>query len=180
MEKLTRTDSWQALTLPTQQRDMLRQMVLQVKQKPVAKWLGKLLPGTLGRKNVSALFTGNNSTARTLAAQVLARELGFKLQHVDISKLVNKYIGETEKNLARVFDAAESSDVVLLLDEADALFGKRSEVKDSHDRYANAEVSYLLQRMESHQGVVILASNMRDNIDSAFLRRLRFVIEFSG
>jgi SpoVK/Ycf46/Vps4 family AAA+-type ATPase len=113
-----------------------------------------------------------------MAAEVLARELRLDLYRIDLSQVVSKYIGETEKNLRRVFDAAENGSAILLFDEADALFGKRSEVKDSHDRYANIEVSYLLQRMEAYRGLAILTTNMKKSIDSAFLRRLRFVVEF--
>ena len=113
-----------------------------------------------------------------MAAEVLAGELGLDLYRIDLSAVVSKYIGESEKNLRRVFDAAEESGAVLLFDEADALFGKRSEVKDSHDRYANIEVSYLLQRMESYRGLAILTSNMRSALDVAFMRRLRFVVHF--
>jgi SpoVK/Ycf46/Vps4 family AAA+-type ATPase len=109
---------------------------------------------------------------------VLANELGLDLYRIDLSQVVSKYIGETEKNLRRVFDAAESGGAILLFDEADALFGKRTEVRDSHDRYANIEVSYLLQRMEAYRGLAVLTTNMKEAIDSAFLRRLRFVITF--
>jgi SpoVK/Ycf46/Vps4 family AAA+-type ATPase len=113
-----------------------------------------------------------------MAAEVLAQALELDLFQIDLAGLVSKYIGETEKNLKRVFDAAENSGAILLFDEADALFGKRSEVKDSHDRYANLEVSYLLQRMEAYRGLAILTTNMRHAIDAAFLRRIRFIIEF--
>jgi SpoVK/Ycf46/Vps4 family AAA+-type ATPase len=113
-----------------------------------------------------------------MAAEVLARELELDLHRIDLSQVVNKYIGETEKNLSRVFDAAEQGGAILLFDEADALFGKRSEVKDSHDRHANIEVGYLLQRMETYRGLAILTTNMRDALDVAFLRRLRFIVEF--
>ncbi len=113
-----------------------------------------------------------------MAAEVLARELNLDLYRIDLSAVVSKYIGETEKNLRRVFDAAEEGGSILLFDEADALFGKRSEVKDSHDRYANIEVGYLLQRMEAYQGLAILTTNMKDTLDSAFLRRLRFIVQF--
>jgi SpoVK/Ycf46/Vps4 family AAA+-type ATPase len=113
-----------------------------------------------------------------MGAEVLANELGLDLYRIDLSSVVSKYIGETEKNLRRVFDAAEDSGAVLLFDEADALFGKRSEVKDSHDRFANIEVSYLLQRMEVYRGLAILTTNMKSALDTAFLRRLRFVVQF--
>jgi len=113
-----------------------------------------------------------------MAAEVLAAELQLDLYRVDLSAVVSKYIGETEKNLRRIFDTAEDGGVVLLFDEADALFGKRSEVKDSHDRYANVEVSYLLQRMEAYRGLAILTTNLKSALDTAFLRRIRFVVQF--
>ena len=128
---------------------------------------------------ISALFAGASGTGKTMAAEVLANELGLDLYRIDLSQVVSKYIGETEKNLRRVFDAAEDGGAVLLFDEADALFGKRSEVKDSHDRYANIEVSYLLQRMEAYRGLAILTTNMKSALDPAFLRRLRFVVAVS-
>jgi SpoVK/Ycf46/Vps4 family AAA+-type ATPase len=127
---------------------------------------------------ISALFSGNSGTGKSLAAEVLANELNLDLYRIDLSGVVSKYIGETEKNLRRVFDAAENSGAILLFDEADALFGARSEVKDSHDRYANVEVSYLLQRMEAYSGLAILTTNLKNAIDAAFLRRLRFVVNF--
>jgi hypothetical protein len=127
---------------------------------------------------IGALFAGPSGTGKSLTAEVLAGALELDLFRVDLSRVVSKYIGETERNLRRVFDAAEAGQAVLLFDEADALFGKRTEVKDSHDRYANIEVSYLLSRMEEHRGLAILTTNMREAIDVAFLRRLRFVVEF--
>jgi ATPase family associated with various cellular activities (AAA) len=127
---------------------------------------------------LSALFTGPSGTGKTLAAEILANELELDLFRIDLSAVVSKYIGETEKNLRRVFDAAEEGGAILLFDEADALFGKRSEVKDSHDRYANVEISYLLQRMEAYRGLAILTTNMKEALDPAFLRRLRFVVQF--
>jgi SpoVK/Ycf46/Vps4 family AAA+-type ATPase len=127
---------------------------------------------------LSGLFAGPSGTGKTLAAEVLANELELDLFRIDLSTVVSKYIGETEKNLRRVFDAAEEGGAILLFDEADALFGKRSEVKDSHDRYANVEISYLLQRMEAYRGLAILATNMKEALDPAFLRRLRFVVLF--
>jgi hypothetical protein len=127
---------------------------------------------------VAALFTGSSGCGKTMAAQIVARDLGVQLLQVDLSKTVSKYIGETEKNLDAVFDAAEKSHAVLLFDEADALFGKRTEVRDAHDRYANVEVAYLLQRMEAYSGLALLTTNFRQNLDDAFTRRLRFIIEF--
>ena len=125
-----------------------------------------------------ALFSGPPGTGKTMAAQVLARQLDLDLYRVDLSRTVSKYIGETEKNLARLFDEAHRSGALLFFDEADALFGKRSEVKDAHDRYANIEIGYLLQRMETHDGIVILASNRRQDMDEAFVRRFDFMIDF--
>jgi vesicle-fusing ATPase len=124
------------------------------------------------------MFSGESGTGKTMAAEVLAGSLGLDLYRIDLAAVVSKYIGETEKNLSSVFDAAEASGAVLLFDEADALFGKRSEVRDSHDRYANLEVAYLLQRMEAYRGLAILTTNMRAHVDRAFLRRLRFVVQF--
>jgi SpoVK/Ycf46/Vps4 family AAA+-type ATPase len=127
---------------------------------------------------ISALFAGASGTGKTMAAEVLASELRLDLYRIDLSQVVSKYIGETEKNLRRVFDTAEVSGAILLFDEADALFGKRSEVKDSHDRYANIEISYLLQRMEAYRGLAILTTNLKNVLDTAFLRRIRFVVQF--
>ena len=127
---------------------------------------------------ITALFAGVSGTGKTMASEVLANDLQLDLYRIDLSQVVSKYIGETEKNLRRVFDAAEGGGVILLFDEADALFGQRSEVKDSHDRYANIEISYLLQRMEEYRGLAILTSNQRGALDHAFLRRLRFIVEF--
>ena len=125
-----------------------------------------------------ALFAGESGTGKTLAAEAIANEVDLDLYRVDLATLVSKYIGETEKNLKRLFDAAETSGAVLLFDEADALFGKRSEVKDSHDRYANIEVAYLLQRVEAYRGLAVLTTNMKSALDRAFLRRIRFVVTF--
>ena len=138
----------------------------------------EILTNLIAARRGVALFHGPKGTGKTLTAQAIARELGLDVLRVDLASVVSKYIGETEKNLDAIFDEAERSGTVLLFDEADALFGKRSEVKDSHDRYANIEVSYLLQRLEAFNGIAIFTSNVRQNIDPAFLRRLRFVIEF--
>jgi SpoVK/Ycf46/Vps4 family AAA+-type ATPase len=126
---------------------------------------------------VSALVTGSDRTARENAALAIAREVGGPLQRVDLGQVVSKYIGETEKNLSRVFAEAERAGAVLFFDEADALFGKRTDVKDSHDRYANLETSYLLQRIEAYAGLIILATNRRSNLDDAFTRRIRYVVD---
>jgi SpoVK/Ycf46/Vps4 family AAA+-type ATPase len=127
---------------------------------------------------LSALFAGPSGTGKTMAAGVLGRELDRDLYQIDLATVVSKYIGETEKHLRKIFDTAERSGAILLFDEADALFGKRSQVKDSHDRYANLEISYLLQRMESYRGIAILTTNMQNALDPAFQRRLRFVVQF--
>jgi SpoVK/Ycf46/Vps4 family AAA+-type ATPase len=129
-------------------------------------------------KGLSVLFAGPSGTGKTMAAEIIAGALVLDLYKIDLSTVVSKYIGETEKNLSRIFIEAETSNAILFFDEADALFGKRSEVKDSHDRYANIEIGYLLQRMEEYEGVVILATNFRKNMDEAFVRRLQFTVEF--
>jgi SpoVK/Ycf46/Vps4 family AAA+-type ATPase len=130
-------------------------------------------------KGLNALFSGAPGTGKTMAAEVIAQDLQLDLYKIDLSQIVSKYIGDTEKNLSQVFDAATNSNAILLFDEADALFGKRSEVKDARDRYANMETSYLLQKMEEYAGIAILTTNFRHNLDEAFTRRLRFIIEFS-
>jgi hypothetical protein len=169
---------WDDLVLPEAQKAVLRQITVQLHHRLTVhdRW-GFAAKNTRGL-GISALFEGESGTGKTMAAEVLANELHLELFRIDLSAVVSKYIGETEKNLARVFDAAEDRGAILLFDEADALFGKRSEVKDSHDRYANIEVSYLLQRMEAYRGLAILTSNQKAALDSAFQRRLRFVIHF--
>jgi SpoVK/Ycf46/Vps4 family AAA+-type ATPase len=129
-------------------------------------------------RGLSALFSGPPGTGKTLAAEVIAGRAGLDLYKVDLAGVVSKYIGETERNLARVFDEAQNCHAILFFDEADALFGKRSEVSDAHDRYANIEVAYLLQRLERYEGLVVLATNLAKNLDPAFLRRLHVVVEF--
>jgi SpoVK/Ycf46/Vps4 family AAA+-type ATPase len=131
----------------------------------------------LGR-GLTALFAGEPGTGKTMAAQVLARDLGLDLYRVDLSRVMSKYIGETEKNLSLLFEQAQASGAVLFFDEADALFGKRSAVKDAHDRYANVEIGYLLQRMEEHEGVTVLATNRMGDLDAAFTRRFHFILTF--
>src|SRR5262249_22799761 len=129
-------------------------------------------------KGLNTLFAGPSGTGKMMAAEIVAADLGLELYKVDLSTLVSKYIGETEKNLDRIFAAAQEANAILFFDEADAIFGKRSEVKDAHDRYANIEVGYLLQKMEEYDGVVILATNLRKNIDDAFTGRMHMTIEF--
>jgi hypothetical protein len=176
--RIASTTTWDDLVLPEPQRRILRQVAIHVRQraKVYERWG---FASRYGRGlGICLLATGPSGTGKTMAAEVLAYELRLDLYHIDLSQVVSKYIGETEKNLGRLFDAAQGGGAILLFDEADALFGKRSEVKDSHDRYANLEISYLLQRMEDFRGLVILTTNMKEALDSAFLRRIRFVIQF--
>ena len=170
--------TWRDLVLPPPQIATLHQIGAQVRQrlKVYEEW-GFGGCGARGA-GITVLFSGESGTGKTMAAEVLANELHLDLYRIDLASTVSKYIGETEKNLGRVFDAAEDSGGILLFDEADALFGKRSEVKDSHDRYANIEVSYLLQRMEQYRGLAILTTNLKAALDPAFQRRLRFVVQF--
>jgi hypothetical protein len=170
--------NWDDLVLPELQRQTLLDIAAQVRQRSLVYETWGMAARGQRSLGISALFSGPSGTGKTLAAEVLANELRLDLYRIDLSSVVSKYIGETEKNLRRVFDAAEDGGAILLFDEADALFGKRSEVKDSHDRYANVEVSYLLQRMEAYRGLAILTSNMKSALDPAFLRRIRFVVSF--
>ncbi len=166
------------LILPERQKQMLLDLVAQVRLRlQVYEHWGFANKSGRGL-GISALFHGTSGTGKTMAAEVLAGMLNLSLYRIDLSSVVSKYIGETEKNLGRIFNAVEGGGAVLLFDEADALFGKRSEVKDSHDRHANIEVSYLLQRLESYRGLAIMTSNLKENIDQAFLRRIRFVLRF--
>jgi len=169
---------WEYLVLPEPEKRLLRQIAAQVEHRfqVYENWqVSRSLNRGLG---ISALFAGESGTGKTLAAEVLAKVLDLDLYRIDLSSVVSKYIGETEKNLRRLFDTAEDSGVVLFFDEADALFGRRSEVKDSHDRYANIEINYLLQRLEAYSGLAILATNLKSSLDQAFMRRLRFVVNF--
>jgi hypothetical protein len=177
-QRIETASEWGDLVLPEQQKQILRQVAVHVRQRAkVYRTWGFAAKSSRGL-GISALFAGPSGTGKTMASEVLANELRLDLYRIDLSQVVSKYIGETEKNLARIFEAAEEGAAVLLFDEADALFGKRTEVKDSHDRYANIEVSYLLQRMEAYRGLAILTTNRKNALDSAFLRRLRFVVEF--
>jgi hypothetical protein len=170
--------TWADLVLPAEELGLLRHLVDQFRGRgTVLRSWG--LADTIRRGSaITALFAGPSGTGKTLAAEVVAHELELDLYRIDLAGIMSKYIGETERNLRRVFDAAEAGGTLLLFDEADALFGKRSEVKDSHDRYANIEVNYLLTRIEDYRGVAILTSNQRHALDQAFLRRLRFVVPF--
>lgn len=170
--------TWDDLVLPAVQKQVLRDITTHVRQRRrVYDDWGFAAKGARGL-GITALFSGASGTGKTMAAEVLARELHLDLYRIDLATVVSKYIGETEKNLKRLFDAAEGSGAVLLFDEADALFGRRSEVKDSHDRYANIEVSYLLQRMEAYRGLAILTTNLKTALDPAFMRRIRFIVQF--
>ena len=170
--------TWKDIVLPADTLAQLGEMCQRVAQsyRVLGEWgfATKLPTG----KGVNALFAGPSGTGKTMAAGILANELGLELYKIDLSQVVSKYIGETEKNLDSIFTGAENSNIILFFDEADALFGKRSEVRDSHDRYANIEISYLLQKMEDYEGVAILATNLRQNLDEAFVRRLAFSINF--
>jgi SpoVK/Ycf46/Vps4 family AAA+-type ATPase len=168
--------TWDDIILDDDRLGQLREVAVRCRQRDTVfgQWGFSPQPST----GVVALFAGPSGTGKTLAAEVIAGDLGVDLYKIDLANLVSKYIGETEKNLSRVFDAAEASSVALFFDEADALLGRRSEVSDAHDRYANIEVAYLLQRLERYEGLVVLATNLAKNIDPAFLRRLHVVVEF--
>lgn len=170
--------TWNDLLLPEDVVRQLRELVDLVTQRDRVWDAGGFGSTTARGRGISALFAGASGTGKTTAAEVIAGELGFDLYRIDLAGVVSKYIGETEKNLNRVFAAAEGANAVLLFDEADALFGKRSEVSDAHDRYANVEIAYLLQRIEAYDGVAILTTNLRHHIDEAFLRRLSCTITF--
>lgn len=169
---------WEDLVLPAKEIAVLHTMSAHVRQRSAVYERWGFANKSRRGLGISALFSGASGTGKTLAAEVIANTLNLDLYRIDLSSVVSKYIGETEKNLRRIFDAAEAGGAVLLFDEADALFGKRSDVKDSHDRYANMEVAYLLQRIESYRGLAILTTNLKDSIDQAFLRRIRFVVQF--
>jgi AAA+ superfamily predicted ATPase len=177
-QKITPHDTWSDIVLPPDRMEQLREICNHVRfrARVYGEW-GFDRKLSLG-KGLNALFAGPSGTGKTMAAEIMAGELGLDLYKIDLSTVVSKYVGETEKNLARIFAEAETSNAILFFDEADALFGKRSEVKDAHDRYANIEISYLLQRMEAYEGVTILATNLRKNMDDAFVRRMHFIVEF--
>ncbi len=177
-QKLRPIYRWQDIVLPQDSVDQLREICQRVAHSHAVLergGFGKKLSTGMG---VAALFAGPSGTGKTMAAEVVANELGLDLYRIDLSMVVSKYIGETEKNLERIFTAATHSNCVLLFDEADALCGKRSEVRDAHDRYANIEISYLLQKMEQYEGITILTTNLRGNVDEAFVRRLAFTVHF--
>lgn len=171
--------TWDELVMPKEQKEIIKRACDQIKYKHIVydKWgmKNRILYG----RGLSMLFTGPPGTGKTMAAQVVAHELGLEIYKVDLSKVVSKYIGESEKNLSEVFDSAKKSNVILLFDETDALFGKRTEVKDSHDKNANLETSYLLQKMEEYDGITIMTTNFVENIDKAFFRRISYVVNFT-
>jgi SpoVK/Ycf46/Vps4 family AAA+-type ATPase len=177
-QKITPHYTWDDIVLPADQMAQLREIYNQVQYRALVydAWGfdAKLAMG----KGLSVLFAGPPGTGKTMAADVLAHALGLDLYKIDLSTVVSKYIGETEKNLARIFAEAATSNAILFFDEADALFGKRTQVRDAHDRYANVEISYLLQKMEEYEGMVVLATNLRKNMDEAFVRRLHVIVEF--
>jgi hypothetical protein len=178
MQKLALPYSWGDLVVADHVADALERLVVEVRLRSdvLDDWeFRRLAPSSAG---VTALFAGPSGTGKTMATQVLARELGLELFRVDLATVVSKYIGDTEKQLAAVFDEAERSRILVLFDEADALFGQRTTVRDAHDRYANIEIDYLLQRLDSFRGVAVLATNRKSDLDTAFLRRLRIVVDF--
>ncbi len=170
--------NWEDIVLPPDQLAQLKEICNQAKYRHIVyeTW-GFNRKLSIG-KGLNVLFSGPPGTGKTMAAEVIANELQLELYKIDLSQVVSKYIGETEKNLNRIFTAAETANAILLFDEADALFGKRSEVRDAHDRYANIEIGYLLQKMEEYEGISILTTNLRQNLDEAFVRRLAFTVHF--
>jgi SpoVK/Ycf46/Vps4 family AAA+-type ATPase len=177
-ERIEPKASWDDIVLPESEIKLLTQIAAQVRNRGKVYEAGGFAATRSRGLSINALFAGESGTGKTMAAEVLANDLQLGLYRIDLSSVVNKYIGETEKNLRRLFDAAEEGGAILFFDEADALFGKRSEVKDSHDRYANIEINYLLQRLEAYTGLAIMATNMKSALDTAFLRRIRFILEF--
>lgn len=177
-QAITPRYEWDDLILPAERTQQLRRVAAWMKYRRQVHHTWGFEQKLVRGKGLNALFTGPSGTGKTMAAEVLAKELSLDLYQIDLSSVVSKYIGETEKNLEVIFREAQQSQVILFFDEADALFGKRTEVKDAHDRYANIEVNFLLQRVEQYEGIVILATNLQRNLDEAFLRRLHEVVEF--
>ena len=170
--------TWDDLVLPPATLRRLQEFAHAVRDRTIVLDAWQFGRRAASSRGATALFAGASGTGKTMACSVIARELGLDLFVIDLSAVVSKYIGETEKNLDRIFRAARDAGAVLFFDEADALFGKRSEVKDAHDRYANIEVAYLLQQLDAHDGIVVLATNLARNLDAAFSRRMRYVVEF--
>ena len=180
VQRLDHSATLSDLPVPPAQREALRAIVLRARRPAAAAKPRALADSGQGPDNVTALFTGADSAGRTMTAAALATELGVDLYRVDLGQVVSKYVGETEKNLRSLFAAAQRAGAVLFFDEADALFGKRTEVKDAHDRYADIEISYLLERLETHEGLVILATNRKESLDDAFTRRIRYVVDLES
>jgi hypothetical protein len=176
--KITPRYTWDDIVLPGEQLAQIREIYDQVSHHALVYDTWGFGPTLATGRGIGVLFAGPPGTGKTMAADVLAGALGLDLYKIDLSTVVSKYIGETEKNLARIFDEAATSNAVLFFDEADALFGRRTQVRDAHDRYANIEISYLLQKMDEYDGIVVLATNLRKNMDEAFVRRLRAIVEF--
>jgi SpoVK/Ycf46/Vps4 family AAA+-type ATPase len=177
-QKISPHYGWDDIVLPEDCMRQLREICNCVSYRPLVYGAWGFERRLALGKGLNVLFAGPSGTGKTMAAEIIANDLGLELYKIDLATVVSKYIGETEKNLARIFAEAESSNAILFFDEADALFGKRSEVRDAHDRYANVEIAYLLQRMEEYAGITILATNLRKNMDEAFVRRLQFIVEF--
>ena len=178
-QRMNAKADWKQLHLPHEQVTLLHQITEHVKQRNrIIEGFG--LPGKMKRGvGISALFAGKSGTGKTLAAQVMANDIKHDLYRIDLSAVIGKYIGETEKNLDRLFDVADDSNAILLFDEADALFDRQSDVKDATDRYASMPITYLLQRIESYQGLVILSTNSKESLDKPSLRRIRFIVDFT-
>jgi ATPase family associated with various cellular activities (AAA) len=178
VQRIEPKTTWDELILPPDSVSILHQIIATVEQRAKVYDQWKMGGNTRRGMGITSLFYGPSGTGKTTAAEIIAHDLNLDLYRVDLSQVTSKYIGETEKNLAKVFDSAESSGAVLLFDEADSIIGKRSEVKDARDRYANQEVGYLLQRMEEYSGLAILTTNLPNSLDSAFMRRIRFSVRF--
>ncbi len=178
VQRIAPVAGWDDFVLRQVQKNTLEEIVSLIKKEKKGNGKSKFAKVRVQGSGIIALFTGRNEKMKTVAGEALANKLHLNLYKIDLSKVVSKYIGETEKNLQRVFDASDVKEAILLFDEADALFGKRSEVKDSHDRYSNKEVNYLLQHLESNRGVAIFNTKRKTDIDEAFMRRIRFVLHF--
>jgi SpoVK/Ycf46/Vps4 family AAA+-type ATPase len=176
--RVIKPHTWEHLVLPDTTLRRVREVASAIRQRDRVFHGWRMAERTGHGNGLMILFAGASGTGKTMTAAVIANGLGLELYRIDLASVVSKYIGETEKNLDRIFEAARRSNGILLFDEADALLGKRSEVKDAHDRYANIEVAYLLQKMEEHDGVVILATNLSKNLDQAFARRMHYVVDF--
>lgn len=177
-QKIEATFRWDDIVLPPHLMKQLHEVAASFRDRRVAHSDWGLENKHSFGNGVNALFTGAKGTGKTMAAQILARELGLDLYRIDLASIANKYIGETEKNLDRIFRMAQASNSILLFDESDALFGRRSDVKDAHDRFANIEIAYLLQKLEEYDGIVVIATNLRGNLDEAFTRRMRHIVGF--